>query len=75
MLPAKKKGRRWNWEDRQNLKFLLNEGFTVTYISENHLRFSTTAIYEEIKRGIGEEDYSMKRYLKYQPEDEPQSII
>lgn len=54
----------WTLEKRQQLEHLLAEGFNVTQIKEL-VGGSQPTILKEIKRGVSEEEYDQKRFVKY----------
>ncbi len=54
----------WTLEKRQQLEHLLAEGFNVNRIREL-VGGSAATILKEIKRGVSEEEYNQKRFVKY----------
>ena len=54
----------WNRDNRENLELLLKEGFSVPKISKKP-GISPTAIYQEIKHVLTEEEYFNHQYVKY----------
>lgn len=58
---------KWDYKQRQNLKFLLLEGYMLGEISEAmHLSIPTIKL--EILRGLTEEEGRAGRYVKYNPD-------
>ena len=64
MKGRQKMGQIWTSENRRILESLLQEGYTIPWISKN-MGISPTAIYSEIKRTIEEDEYEARRYIKY----------
>lgn len=54
----------WTLEKRQQLEHLLAEGFNVNQVREL-VGGSASTILKEIKRGVSEEEYDQKRFVKY----------
>lgn len=54
----------WTGEKREELEFLLNEGYAIRKISEL-MGISPAAIYKELKDVLTEEEYENRQYLKY----------
>lgn len=54
----------WTLEKRQQLEHLLAEGFNVNQVREL-VGGSASTILKEIKRGVSEEEYNQKRFVKY----------
>ena len=54
----------WTLEKRQQLEHLLAEGFNVNQIKE-FVGGSSSTILKEIKRGVSDEEYGQKRFVKY----------
>lgn len=54
----------WTLEKRQQLEHLLAEGFNVNQVREL-VGGSASTILKEIKRGVREEEYDQKRFVKY----------
>lgn len=55
---------KWNIELREELKFLIEQGFTIKKIMED-LDMSYPTLNSEIKRGLTKEEYKNKQYLRY----------
>lgn len=55
---------KWNTELREGLKFLIENGFTIKKIMEE-MNMSYPTLNAEIKRGLTQEEYENKQYLKY----------
>lgn len=56
----------FNLENRKRLEFLLKEGFSVKDICEQ-FGITRASIYTELKKGLNEEEYKRKQYIKYTP--------
>ena len=54
----------WTLEKRQQLEHLLAEEFNVNQVREL-VGGSASTILKEIKRGVSEEEYDQKRFVKY----------
>lgn len=54
----------WTLEKRQQLEHLLAEGFSVNQVREL-VGGSASTVLREIKRGVSEEEYNQKRFVKY----------
>ena len=54
----------WTLEKRQQLEHLLAEGFNVNQVREL-VGGSAATILKEIRRGVSEEEYDQKRFVKY----------
>ena len=54
----------WTLEKRQQLEHLLAEEFNVNQVREL-VGGSASTILKEIKRGVSEEEYNQKRFVKY----------
>jgi len=65
----KKKKTSWYWtqEDRNVLECLVREGYPISKIVE-HLDASRATIYNELRRGLTEEEYKNHQYVKYSAE-------
>lgn len=61
-------------ENRRRLEFLLKEGFSVTDIC-NQFGITRASIYTELKKGLSEEEYKRKQYIKYTPIEAIESEI
>lgn len=57
---------KWSMENRNKLKFLLDEGFTVTKVAEL-MEMSYVTVLGEVKRGLEPNEYDEKRWVKYEP--------
>ncbi len=57
----------WTFENRKILEKLLKEGYTVPWIAKS-MGISAAAVYIEIRRTIGEDEYKARRYIKYTAE-------
>lgn len=58
---------KWDYKQRQNLKFLLLEGYQLGEISQAmHLSIPTIKL--ELMRGLSEEEGRLGRYVKYNPD-------
>ncbi|MDY6037470.1 MAG: hypothetical protein SPI74_00500 [Eubacterium sp.] len=51
-------------ENRKKLKFLLGEGFSITLIQKK-LSITRTSMYTELKKGLTEDEYTNRQYVKY----------
>ncbi len=51
-------------ENREKLQWLLGEGYSLQIIY-NKLGISKTALYTELAKGLTEEEYVNKQYIKY----------
>ena len=58
---------KWNMIDRGMLSKSLLEGFSLVQIEEE-IGISRFQIKSEIKRGLTEDEYKERRYVKYNPE-------
>lgn len=54
----------WTGEKREELEFLLNEGYAIRKISEL-MGVSPGAIYKELRDVLPREEYENRQYLKY----------
>lgn len=56
----------WTIKMREQLKFVLGEGLLPTHIVKD-FNISRPALLKELKRGLTEDEYNEKRYIKYLP--------
>ena len=54
----------WSIKDRERLQILCREGFTIARIVEV-FDVSRVVINKELQRGLTEEEWSERRYVKY----------
>lgn len=54
----------WSIKDRKRLQVLCREGFTIAKILEI-FEVSRVVINKELQRGLTEEEWSERRYVKY----------
>lgn len=56
----------WTIQMREQLKFVLSEGLLSTHIVKD-FNISRPTLLKELKRGLTEDEYIEKRYIKYLP--------
>mgnify|MGYP000494500325 FL=1 len=56
----------WTIQMREQLKFVLSEGLLPTHIVKD-FNISRPTLLKELKRGLTEDEYMEKRYIKYLP--------
>lgn len=56
----------WTIQMREQLKFVLSEGLLPTHIVKD-FNISRPTLLKELKRGLTEDEYIEKRYIKYLP--------
>lgn len=56
----------WSIEMREQLKFVLGEGLLPAHIIKD-FGISRVTLLKELKRGLSEEEYRERRYIKYLP--------
>ena len=54
----------WNMNLRMGLEKMLKEGFPISHISQE-LGITKATIYEEVKKGVTEQEYRNRQYSKY----------
>ena len=59
---------KWNYSMRNQLQLLLEEGFTLRRIADS-FGVSYTNLKKELSRGLSEEEFKEKRYIKYSLEE------
>lgn len=59
-----RKYHKWTAESRKTLEALLKEGYKVPQIA-NIMSISAMTVYKEIEKGVSEQEYREKRYIKY----------
>jgi len=60
----KKMTKFFNLDNRKKLQLLLLDGFSLTVIQKT-LNITRSVLYTEIKKGLTDEEYKNRRYVKY----------
>lgn len=53
-------------DNRKKLQFLLSDGFSLTII-QNQLEITRSVLYTELKKGLTDDEYKNRQYVKYNP--------
>ena len=56
----------FNLDNRKKLQFLLSDGFSLTII-QNQLEITRSVLYTELKKGLTDDEYKNRQYVKYNP--------